>query len=213
LALTFVAFGLIGDFPEIKNLIKLSGFLMNEEQKKILLKVARGSVEASLKEKTFKAPKFNDEDLNAPCGCFVTLKNGDNLRGCIGQFVSNMPLINLVAQMARASAVEDTRFFGDPITAHELPKLDIEISVLSPLKKTDNPLSLRLGIDGIYIKKGYAAGCFLPQVATETGWSKEQFLSYCCQHKACLKADAWKADDVDVYLFTADVFGASLRDI
>jgi uncharacterized protein (TIGR00296 family) len=93
----------------------------------------------------------------------------------------------------------------DPITPKELNDLDIEISVLSPLKKTDNPLNLRLGIDGIYIKKGFASGCFLPQVATETGWNKEEFLSYCCSHKAGLKPDAWKDKNTEVYLFTADI--------
>jgi len=81
------------------------------------------------------------------------------------------------------------------------------------LKRTDNPLSLRLGIDGIYIKKGYASGCFLPQVATETGWDKEEFLSYCCAHKAGLTPDAWRDPETEVYLFTAEVFGADFKDI
>ncbi|MHC4726316.1 MAG: AMMECR1 domain-containing protein, partial [Planctomycetota bacterium] len=95
----------------------------------------------------------------------------------------------------------------------ELDQLDVEISVLSPLQKTSEPLNLQLGIDGIYIKKGRAAGCFLPQVATETGWSKEEFLSYCCSHKAGLAPDAWKDPETEVYLFTADVFGADFKDI
>jgi AMMECR1 domain-containing protein len=63
-------------------------------------------------------------------------------------------------------------------------------------------------VDGIYIKRGCASGCFLPQVATETRWSKEEFLSYCCAHKAGLPADAWKDPATEVYLFTAVVFGA-----
>jgi uncharacterized protein (TIGR00296 family) len=107
--------------------------------------------------------------------------------------------------MAVASSTGDSRFFGQPITQGEVKDLEIEISVLSPLKKTTDPLSLRLGIDGIYIKKGYASGCFLPQVATETGWSKEEFLSSCCSHKAGLKADAWKDKNTEVYLFTAEI--------
>jgi len=84
---------------------------------------------------------------------------------------------------------------------------------LSPLKKTDEPLSLRLGTDGIYIKKGLASGCFLPQVADETGWSKEEFLSYCCSHKAGLEPDAWREAETEVYLFTAEIFSAAFRDI
>jgi len=122
-------------------------------------------------------------------------------------------LIELVAEMAKASATSDPRFFSDPITAEELDQLDIEISVLSPLQRTMDPLSLRLGVDGIYIKRGYATGCFLPQVATETGWSKEEFLSYCCSHKAGLPADAWKDPKTEVYLFTAEVFGAPFKEI
>jgi len=115
--------------------------------------------------------------------------------------------------MAKASATGDPRFFANPITPGELKELDIEISVLSPLQRTDDPMSLRLGVDGIYIKRGRASGCFLPQVATETGWSKEEFLSYCCAHKAGLAADAWKEPGTQVYLFTADVFGVEFKDI
>jgi AMMECR1 domain-containing protein len=81
------------------------------------------------------------------------------------------------------------------------------------LQRTDDPLSLRLGIDGIYIKQGGASGCFLPQVATETGWSKGEFLSYCCSHKASLSPEAWREPQTEVYLFTAEVFGADFKDI
>ena len=112
-----------------------------------------------------------------------------------------------------ASATGDPRFFADPITPRELDQLDVEISVLSPLRRTDDPLSLRLGIDGIYIKKGRASGCFLPQVATETGWSKEEFLSQCCVHKAGLPSEAWNDPKTEVYLFTAEIFGADVKDI
>ena len=101
----------------------------------------------------------------------------------------------------------------DPITPEELPHLFIEISVLSPMRKTEDPLSLRLGIDGIYITDGIRSGCFLPQVASETGWSKEEFLGYCCTHKAGLEWDAWKRKDVQTYLFTAEVFGAEWNEI
>ena len=186
---------------------------MNDLQKQILLNVARDTVDGVIRKKKITTPESDDPELNAPCGCFVTLKNRGRLRGCIGQFTSDSPLIELVAEMARASATGDPRFFADPITAGELEKLDVEISVLSPLQKTDNPLSLRLGVDGIYIRRGRASGCFLPQVATETGWSKEEFLSYCCSHKAGLAADAWKDPKTQVNLFTADVFGADFKDI
>lgn len=186
---------------------------MNEAQKQILLAVARATIEAVITGEQIPEPKADDPGLNAHCGCFVTLKNKGRLRGCIGQFTSESPLIELVCEMAKASATGDPRFFANPITAGELEELDIEISVLSPLQRTDDPLSLRLGVDGIYIKKGCTSGCFLPQVATETGWSKEQFLSYCCAHKAGLAADAWKEPQTEVYLFTAEVFGADFKDM
>ncbi len=186
---------------------------MNDKQKQTLLKVARDTVEAVIKNEPTSRPKSDDPELNEHCGCFVTLKNGERLRGCIGQFTSEGPLIELVADMARSSATGDPRFFTNQITPDELEQLDIEISVLSPLKRTDDPLSLRLGIDGIYIKKRFTSGCFLPQVATETGWSKEEFLSYCCAHKAGLDADAWKDPKTEVYLFTAEVFGALFKEL
>jgi AmmeMemoRadiSam system protein A len=186
---------------------------MNDAQKHALLKVARDTIDAAITRKRLPQVEADDPELASHCGCFVTLKNGEQLRGCIGVFVADRPLVNMVIEMAKASATGDPRFLDDPITAAELPQLDIEISVLSPLKKTDDPLSLRLGVDGIYIKRGYLSGCFLPQVATETGWSKEEFLSYCCSHKAGLPADAWKDPKTDVFLFTAEVFGSPFKDI
>ena len=186
---------------------------MNDSQKKALLKISRDTVVAIISGGQVPRPQTDDPDLNSACGCFVTLKNGDQLRGCIGQFTSDKPLIELVVDMAIASASRDSRFFDNPIAAEELPQLDIEISVLSPLQLTNDPLGLRIGIDGIYIKRGFASGCFLPQVATETGWSKEQFLSYCCAHKAGLPYDAWQDPATEVYLFQAEVFGADFKDI
>ena len=186
---------------------------MNDQQKNKLLGVAKKTITAAVTSKTVAYMPTDDPDLNANCGCFVTLKNHEQLRGCIGQFTSDKPLIDLVVDMAKASATSDTRFFDQPITEQELSQLDIEISVLSPLKKTDAPLALRLGVDGIYIKKGYNSGCFLPQVATETGWDKEKFLSYCCSHKVGLSPDAWKDPQTDVFLFTADVFGSDFDKI
>jgi AmmeMemoRadiSam system protein A len=186
---------------------------MKPEQKHALLKVAKDTVEAVITRKRLPKVEADDPDLAMHCGCFVTLKNADQLRGCIGNFVGDRPLVEMVIEMAKASATGDPRFFDDPIIPQELPNLDIEISVLSPLKKTNDPLSLRLGIDGIYIKRGPYAGCFLPQVAEETGWSKEEFLGYCCSHKAGLPHDAWKDPKTDVLLFTAEVFGAAYKEI
>jgi len=186
---------------------------MEDKYKSTLLQVAAAAVKACVAGGDFPEPRSDVPELNAHCGCFVTLKNKDRLRGCIGQFVSDRPLVELIAEMARLSTTNDPRFYNDVITASELDQLDIEISVLSPLQYTKAPLSLRLGIDGIYIKKGYSSGCFLPQVATEAGWTKEEFLSYCCDQKAGLPEDAWKDPETEVYLFTAEIFGADFKDI
>ena len=186
---------------------------MNDIQKQTLLKIAKRTVAAAVTRQPVPAVDCDDPELNQLCGCFVTLKNDDELRGCIGQFEAEKPLCQMVAQMAVSSACRDPRFTRNRITPTELPELHIEISALTPMQKTDDPLSLRLGIDGIYITDGGRSGCFLPQVADETGWSKEEFLGYCCTHKAGLAWDAWKKQNVETYLFSADVFGASWNDI
>ncbi len=187
---------------------------MNEIHKKTLLKAAKDTIEAAVNGRPVPEVHTEDAALLTEQGCFVTLKSGgDQLRGCIGQFVADKPLIQMVSQMAVSSCLHDPRFGGNRIRPEELDGLEIEISVLSPMVKTDNPLSLKLGQEGIYITDGVRSGCFLPQVATETGWSAEEFLSYCSAHKAGMRADAWKAPGVDVYLFTADVFGAAWDEI
>lgn len=181
---------------------------MNETHKMTLLAIAKRTVAAVIAGKPVPKGGCDDAVLNEPRGCFVTLKNGDELRGCIGQFEAEKPLCQMVAQMAVSSARHDPRFTHDRITAAELPELFIEISALTPMQKTDDPMRLRLGIDGIYITDGVRSGCFLPQVADETGWDTEEFLGYCCTHKAGLPWDAWKKKGVEVYLFSAEVFGA-----
>jgi AmmeMemoRadiSam system protein A len=179
---------------------------MNAEQKRVLLAVARRTVEAQVGGRQPPAASSEDPDLNRPCGAFVTLHVGGRLRGCIGNFQGRGPLIETVREMAVA-ATRDPRFVHQPLRADELEDLDIEISVLSPLEKAANPLDIELGVHGIYITRGGATGCFLPQVATETGWSKEQFLSHCCAHKAGLSPDAWRDPQTTTYTFTAEVFG------
>jgi len=144
-------------------------------------------------------------ELQGKQGAFVTLKTDGKLRGCIGRFVSDAPLWQTVRAMAVAAATEDPRFVGMRIRPSELPRLKIEVSVLSPLQRIENPLDIELGKHGIYIRRGMRSGCFLPQVATETGWSKEEFLSHCCAGKAGLHPDAWKDPDTEVLVFTAQI--------
>lgn len=178
---------------------------MDKEAERRLLKIARSVIEAAVKAETI--PRFQEDhpDLQGHQGAFVTIKSHGRLRGCIGQFTADEPLYQVVRRMALASAMEDPRFMYNRVTPDELGEIDIEISVLSPLQRTDNPLGIELGKHGIYIRRGMRSGCFLPQVATETGWTKEQFLSHCCAGKAGLPADAWKDKDTEVLIFTAHV--------
>lgn len=180
-------------------------FHLTDDQKKRLLDLARRVVESQVSGWDLSINPPSDPVFSELHGCFVTLHVHGNLRGCIGTFEACVPLYQCIEEMARA-ALGDPRFRDMPIRKEDFEDLDIEISVLSPLEKTDDPLSLTLGKNGIYIQRGHYSGCFLPQVATETGWSKEEFLGYCCLHKAGLDHEAWKDPKTNVYLFTAEVF-------
>ena len=184
---------------------------MDEKDKKTLLSIARESIESAIKDTPNEQiqieitnPRLNEEN-----GVFVTLRTHGKLRGCIGRMVSDIPLHKLVSEMAVSAAKDDPRF--SHIQLSELEGLEIEISVLSPLQKIDDPLDLELGKHGIYIKKSASNGCFLPQVATETGWTKEEFLSQCCSMKAGLSPDAWKNKNVEVYIFTAEIISEKIN--
>jgi len=181
--------------------------MLTESERKTLLKIARRAAETALRRQPLPEVSVESEALRTPCGAFVTLHNRGKLRGCIGQFEADRPLYKIVQEMAVAAATRDPRFFTNPVTAEEMAEIDIEISALSPMKKMENPLDIELGKHGIYIRGPYGSGCFLPQVATETGWSKEEFLSHCCAGKAGLAPNAWKDPETEVYSFTAEVFG------
>jgi len=181
---------------------------LSPQARRRLLEIARHSVEAAVGRKP--RPDFDvpEPELQGHCGAFVTLKNRDRLRGCIGRFTADVPLWSVVADMAVSAATQDYRFAADPITPDEVPGLTIEISVLSPMEKIDDPLDIELGVHGIYIRgPGGRGGTYLPQVATEHHMTKEQFLSSCCSSKAGLSPDAWRTGQADVLVYTAEVFG------
>jgi AmmeMemoRadiSam system protein A len=145
-----------------------------------------------------------DPALLKQTGAFVTLNEHGQLRGCIGNLVGKEPLYLTVRDMAVEAAVGDPRFAQ--VDLSELKIIEIEISVLSPLEKIDSAEKIKLGTHGVLVKKGFNSGVFLPQVATETGWSKEEFLSNLCAHKAGLSPDAWKDKSTELYIFSAEVF-------
>ncbi|HTP13231.1 MAG TPA: AmmeMemoRadiSam system protein B, partial [Bacteroidota bacterium] len=142
-------------------------------------------------------------NLKQPCGAFVTLNENNRLRGCIGRFEPGEPLYKVVVDMAVASATQDYRFSA--VRPEELKSIEIEISVLTPLRKIESVDEIQMGKHGIYIRKGDRAGTFLPQVATETGWTKEEFLGHCAQDKAGIGWNGWK--DADLFVYEALVFG------
>ena len=127
---------------------------------------------------------------------------GDRLRGCIGNFSPGKPLYAVVQEMTIAAATHDNRFA--PVESSELPYISIEISVLTPLKKINSIDEFELGRQGIYITKDGRSGTYLPQVAEETGWSKEDFLGHCAREKAGIGWDGWK--NADLYVYEAIVF-------
>ncbi|NOZ21457.1 MAG: AmmeMemoRadiSam system protein B [Planctomycetes bacterium] len=181
---------------------------MSAEAETKLLNIARKVIVAAVKKEKIPTFSLDDPELQGKQGAFVTIKNHGRLRGCIGRFVADKPLYKVVAWAALQSSTHDYRFANDPITPGELKDIDIEISVLSPLSLINNPMNIELGKHGIYIvnDRWGRRGCYLPQVATETGWDKETFLSHCCAEKAGLPPDAWKKDpNTKVFVFTAHI--------
>ena len=178
--------------------------MLNKEQKNKLLEIARSSIETFLKTGKKLEVKVADPVLSQKMGAFVTLHKHGQLRGCIGNMVGEGPLYLTVRDMAVEAATGDPRFA--PVTAEELKDIDLEISALSPLEKVDSADRVQMGKHGVVIKKGFNSGVFLPQVATETGWTKEEFLSHLCAQKAGLEPNAWKDKSTQIYVFTAEVF-------
>jgi AmmeMemoRadiSam system protein A len=176
----------------------------NIEEKHALLILARESILHKLENK--KNNIFNrKEKIFLQCaGAFVTLhtKEGD-LRGCIGNMVSDEPLYKTIIEMSRAAAFNDPRFA--PITLTELKDIIIEISVLSPLEKVKHISEIKLGKHGVLVRKGSFSGVFLPQVAVETGWSLDEFMNNLCVEKAGLPENAWKDKNIDIYIFTVEI--------
>jgi len=177
---------------------------LSKEQKSQLLEIAKTSVERYILENQMPDFDITDSLLNESLGAFVTLKKHGQLRGCIGRFEPDIPLFQVVSQMAVAAATQDARF--KPVQASELNDLDYEISVLSPLRKIDDWREIELGKHGVQIKQGLRSGVFLPQVATENNWDLDKFMGELCSQKAGLSWDCWKDGQVDIYIFTAEVF-------
>lgn len=180
-------------------------FDIAKQDQKTLLKIARQSVELYITRGAVLEFYENSPVLNKPLGAFVTLKKHGALRGCIGKFEPNDPLYKTVSKMAISAAFRDNRF--SPVKKDELPELEYEISVLSPLKRAQSWHEIEIGKHGVEVRQGLRRGVFLPQVAAENNWGLEEFMNALCVHKAGLPRDCWKNPDTELYVFTAQVFG------
>jgi len=182
-------------------------FVLTDDEKKILLGIARNTINQYIRQR--QVPEINTagypENLFENAGAFVTLNKDGHLRGCIGRFNPDEPLYKVVQDMAISSATKDYRF--TPVSPPELDKIDIEISVLTPMQKIESIDEIELGRHGVYICKGFQSGTFLPQVADKTGWTVEEFLGHCARDKANIGWDGWK--DAEIYIFEAIIFSES----
>jgi len=176
---------------------------LSDEEKKILLKAARQSILTAFGEaEKPKADYIAHPVFKEKRGAFVTLKENEQLRGCIGYIIPVGPLFEIVCDAAQAAAFNDPRFSS--LTKDELDKIKLEISVLSqftPIKSYDE---IELGKHGLILDEGGRA-VLLPQVATENNFTREQFLTALC-HKAGLYGDYWKERMLNIKVFTAEVF-------
>jgi AmmeMemoRadiSam system protein A len=174
------------------------------EQRLILLTLARHAIEAAVCGRQPPSCSIADPALTRLQGAFVTILTGNHLRGCVGQLTSDQPLDQVVSLMAMAAASQDPRFADNPLRPEDLRECHIEISVLSPLERMLNPTDFVVGEHGIYLIAGQRTGCFLPQVAIESGWNAEQMLGECCVRKAGLQRNTWRDDGVELYRFTVE---------
>jgi len=177
-------------------------FTLSDKEKDILLKTARERIRTDIEGRKPVYPEATPP-LNEICGAFVTLHKQGMLRGCIGNIVGRHPLIETIIDMAHASAFEDPRF--PPLKNEELDLVEIEISVLSPLRRIKDVEEIETGKHGIYMQRGLSGGVLLPQVAIEQGWDRLTFLQHTCR-KAGLPPDAWKDPDTRIEIFSAVIF-------
>lgn len=195
-----VGYSAIGFFGERR------GNLLNKKEKRILLEIARKTLETFILEGKIPEFKVDSPYLNQKLGAFVTIKKNEQLRGCIGTFSpTEIPLYQVVSQMSIAAGTQDLRFY--PVQKEELKDLEYEISVLSNLEEIDDWQKIEVGKHGVVIRVGGRSGTFLPQVAKEQNWDLETFLEMLCLEKLGLEKNCYKRKDAKIYVFSAQVFG------
>jgi AmmeMemoRadiSam system protein A len=180
--------------------------IIPDTARRSLLALARASIrDAILKDRSLSTA-MEKTKITPPMlmelGLFVTIKESSRrLRGCIGTMSSRKPLYQTVIDTAPKAALEDPRF--SPLSGEELEAVHISLSVLSPLRPLQDTRELVLGRDGLQLERGEYRSVFLPQVATEQGWNRLQFLERLAM-KAGLPKDGWR--DAILSIFEAVVF-------
>ncbi len=175
---------------------------LSDSERRHLLEVARQALRAAADAGRHYEPADSPERLREKRAVFVSLHKGGELRGCIGSTAARLPLDEAVADAAYSAAIQDPRF--EPVRSEELPRIDVEISVLSPFVEI-LPEEIVVGRHGLMISSDFARGLLLPQVAEQHHWSAQRFLEETCR-KAGLPAGAWR-HGARIQAFTAEVFG------
>lgn len=174
------------------------------EEKSELLQIARHTLESYLRDRIFPSITLRSPKLQENAGVFVTLQKQGELCGCIGHMAADKPLYLAVQEMAIEAATGDPRF--PSVTGHEVSEIEIEISVLSSFRVISDPSEIRIGEHGLVVSQGMHRGVLLPQVPVRQGWDREKFLSYTCM-KAGLSFDSWRSGNLQIEIFSAEVFG------
>jgi len=179
---------------------------LQTEEKKVLLKIARESIRRFLTTETVPLVRGVTPRLEYPQGVFVTLKKHGDLRGCIGHIPPDFPLARAVGAMALQAAFNDPRF--NSVQLKELDSLGIEISALTPMKPIGRAEEIVVGRDGVVLSKDGRSAVFLPQVAPENKWGRDEMLDNLCR-KAGLPEGSWRKG-AQFQVFQAEVFDESL---
>lgn len=176
---------------------------LSTAERELLRTTAYRSLEHCVKGAQVMCPEAPTPRLREKRGVFVTLKHRGHLRGCVGYVRPFKPLIEAVWEMAESAALRDHRFI--PVEPREVDQLELEITVLSPLKQITNPDAVLVGRHGLVISRGHLSGVLLPQVPVEHDWDRETFLAETCV-KAGLDPDAWRDPQTTLEVFTAEIF-------
>lgn len=181
---------------------------LSADQQAIVLDLARSFLRRALEGPPPACPGDCEAWLREPAGCFVSLHalEDHRLRGCVGRIDASQPLIEAL-HVSAIHVLRDPRFSGDQVRLEELALLKIEVSVISAPSLAADPLAFDLLNDGIYLTLGTRTGCFLPQVARETGWSREQLLDRLCTEKLGLPPRTWRHPDARLHTFSVLVIG------